>query len=95
MKAPRFAGFAYFDGDATYCVDASFERSKDEKQFAMAAFNGKTIPFRKYGVFRFQQQAADSSSGRREGLCRRRSLIQRAVPNPDALDQRIEPRIVV
>jgi uncharacterized protein (DUF1684 family) len=51
----RFAGFSYFDGDAAFCVDASFEpASKDEKQFKMAAFNGKTIPFRKYGVFRFQ-----------------------------------------
>jgi uncharacterized protein (DUF1684 family) len=53
MRA-HFAGFAYFDGDAKYCVDASFEPAKNEKQFAMAAFNGKTIPFRKYGVLRFQ-----------------------------------------
>ncbi len=50
----RFAGFSYFAGDAAYCVDASFERTAGEKQFDMAAFNGKTIPFRKYGVFRFQ-----------------------------------------
>jgi len=54
MRA-RFAGFSYFDGDAGFCVDASFEpAAKDEKQFNMAAFNGKTIAFRKYGAFRFQ-----------------------------------------
>ena len=53
MRA-HFAGFAYFKGDAAFCVDASFEpAAKDEKQFNMAAFNGKTIAFRKYGVFRF------------------------------------------
>ena len=54
MRA-HFAGFKYFDGDAAYCVDASFEpASKDEKQFNMAAFNGKNIAYRKYGVFRFR-----------------------------------------
>ena len=53
MRA-RFAGFSYFDGDASFCIDASFEpAAKDEKQFNMAAFNGKTIAFRRYGVFRF------------------------------------------
>jgi hypothetical protein len=57
----RFAGFSYFDGDAGYCVDASFERATREKQFDMAAFNGKTIPFRKYGVFRFQLRGAMQS----------------------------------
>ena len=28
--------------------------AKDEKEFKMAAFNGKSIAFRKYCVFRFQ-----------------------------------------
>ena len=28
--------------------------AKEEKEFKMAAFNGKTIAYRKYGVFRFQ-----------------------------------------
>jgi uncharacterized protein (DUF1684 family) len=54
MRA-SFAGFSYFAGDAAFCVDASFEpAAKDEKEFKMAAFNGKSIAFRKYGVFRFQ-----------------------------------------
>lgn len=53
MRA-RFVGLSYFDGDAAYCVDAQFKRVTGEKQFDMVAFNGKTIPFRKYGVFRFQ-----------------------------------------
>ena len=52
MRA-RFAGFSYFAGNAAYCADASFERTADTKQFDMAAFNGKTIPFQKYGVFHF------------------------------------------
>ena len=54
MRA-RFAGFSYFDGAAAFCVDATFEpAAQGEKQFNMAAFNGRTIAFRKYGVFRFQ-----------------------------------------
>ncbi|HEY7640415.1 MAG TPA: DUF1684 domain-containing protein [Steroidobacteraceae bacterium] len=57
----RFAGFAYFAGDAAYCVDASFAPAAGEKQFDMAAFNGKSIPFRKYGVFRFKLGGAERS----------------------------------
>lgn len=57
----RFAGFSYFAGDAAYCVDASFEPAVGEKQFDMAAFNGGTIPFRKYGVFRFQLGGTERS----------------------------------
>jgi len=53
MRA-RFAGFSYFDGDAAFCVDASFEpASKDEKQFNMTAFNGKTDGKETYGGGRY------------------------------------------
>ena len=52
MRA-HFAGFSYFEGDASFCVDATFERAKGEKPFDMVAFNGKSLPFIKYGVFRF------------------------------------------
>jgi uncharacterized protein (DUF1684 family) len=60
MRA-RFAGFAYFAGDAAYCVDASFAPTPSQKQFDMATFNGKSIPFSKYGVVRFQLGGATQS----------------------------------
>jgi uncharacterized protein (DUF1684 family) len=56
-----FAGFSYFKGDIAYCVEASFEPSVDTKVFAMPSFNGKTLPFRKYGVFHFQLGGARRS----------------------------------
>jgi uncharacterized protein len=49
-----FSGFSYFAGASTFCVAASFEPSADSKVFAMPSFNGKTLPFRKYGVFHFE-----------------------------------------
>jgi uncharacterized protein len=49
-----FSGFSYFAGDSSFCVPASFEPSAGSKVFAMPSFNGKTLPFRKYGVFHFQ-----------------------------------------
>lgn len=56
-----FAGFSYFAGDIAFCVEASFEPSADTKVFAMPSFNGKTLPFRKYGVFHFQLGGARRS----------------------------------
>lgn len=56
-----FAGFSYFAGDRAFCVPASFEPSADRKVFAMPSFNGKTLPFRKYGVFHFQLGGAQRS----------------------------------
>jgi uncharacterized protein (DUF1684 family) len=56
-----FAGFSYFSGDSAFCVAASFEPSADSKVFAMPSFNGKTLPFRKYGVFHFQLSGAQRS----------------------------------
>lgn len=56
-----FAGFSYFAGDAAFCVKASFEPSADTKVFPMPSFNGKTLPFRRYGVFHFQLGGAQRS----------------------------------
>ncbi len=56
-----FAGFSYFAGDSAFCVDASFEPSGDTKVFSMPSFDGKTLPFRKYGVFHFQLDGARRS----------------------------------
>ncbi len=60
LKA-RFAGFSYFAGDAAFCVAASFEPTANSKIFAMPSFNGKTLPFRKHGVFHFQLGGAQQS----------------------------------
>jgi uncharacterized protein len=60
MRA-RFAGFAYFAGNAAYCVESAFERTSGDKTFQMATFNGKTLPFRRYGVFHFQLGGASRS----------------------------------
>ena len=58
-----FAGFSYFAGDSAFCVPAEFELSANAKVFAMPSFNGKTLPFRKYGVFHFQLGGARRSLG--------------------------------
>jgi len=50
----KFAGFAYYDGDAAYCVDATFAPLIDSTTVDYPTFNNKTIPFRKAGVFRFK-----------------------------------------
>jgi len=60
MRA-RFAGFAYFAGNAAYCVESAFERTSGDKTFQMATFDGKTLPFRRYGVFHFQLGGASRS----------------------------------
>ena len=60
LKA-RFTGFSYFAGDSAFCVAASFEPSADSNELAMPSFNGKTLPFRKYGVFHFRLDGAQRS----------------------------------
>ncbi len=47
----NFAGFSYFQGDEQYCVDATFELINNGKTIDYPTFDGKTIPFRKIGVF--------------------------------------------
>jgi uncharacterized protein (DUF1684 family) len=50
----EFAGFSYYDGDAAYCVDAEYVPLSGSRTVDYPAFNGKTIPFRKAGVFHFR-----------------------------------------
>jgi uncharacterized protein (DUF1684 family) len=54
----NFAGFSYFQGDEQYCVDATFELINNGKTIDYPTFDGKTIPFRKIGVFRFSLEGA-------------------------------------
>ncbi len=54
----RFSGLSYFDGDQAYCVEASFEPILDATELKIPTFNGETLPFRKYGVFRFHLDGA-------------------------------------
>lgn len=49
----RFTGLAYYPGDPTLCVEASFARSDEPQTFAMPTFDDRTIPFRRYGTFTF------------------------------------------
>ena len=49
----KFAGFAYDDGDAAYCVDATFAPLIDSATVDYPTFNNKTIPFRRAGILQF------------------------------------------
>lgn len=49
-----FAGFTYFDGDEAFCIDASYQLSKDTKTIEVPTFNNETIPFKEHGVFNFE-----------------------------------------
>jgi uncharacterized protein len=49
-----FKGLNYYPEDKKYVVTAKFEKSSDEKSFAMPASNGTSLKFIKTGVLRFQ-----------------------------------------
>ena len=50
----QFTGLYFFEPDESYCIEATFELDEQTKTVDYPAFNGKTIPFRQYGTFRFE-----------------------------------------
>ena len=49
----------YFAPDSTYRLTARFERTPDEQPFEIPTSSGKTKPFVKYGIFKFQIAGKD------------------------------------
>ena len=49
-----FTGLDYFEGDSYYCVPAIFTYTDDANVFDMPTFDAASIPFREYGIFKFE-----------------------------------------